>query len=277
MPLHDAVFAPSFTLIVAPLECFIMQGEHALPLPVIEKFSKTGGQLAKNVFLLRGYRDPVVQCVSNHISDKSGLMTTAHGLRIACLGGIYDANLYSASNSIHVRPYGSLNPLEWLTVSLQGFTSPFFTSLTVEKLLANTMTKSASDSAATNSSYGSLAAIKASASSSQAVDILLTNSFPTHITAFSSAPLPASIFPPPSITADPLADVVRRIQPRYHFVSGGGSQSSPMFWEREPFVWDRENGRVTRFLSLGAFGGTSTVGKKQRVCFHMLVSDIYPC
>lgn len=38
---------------IAPLECFITQGEHALPPPVIEKFAKTGGQLSKNVFLLR--------------------------------------------------------------------------------------------------------------------------------------------------------------------------------------------------------------------------------
>jgi len=28
-----------------------------------------------------------------------------------------------------------------------------------------------------------------------------------------------------------------------------------MFWEREPFVWDDEQGRVSRFISLGAFGG----------------------
>lgn len=38
---------------IAPLECFIMQGEHPLPAPVIEKFAKTSGQLSKNVFLLR--------------------------------------------------------------------------------------------------------------------------------------------------------------------------------------------------------------------------------
>ena len=42
---------------LAPIECFIMQGEHALPPPVIEKFAKTGGQLSKNVFLLREYFD----------------------------------------------------------------------------------------------------------------------------------------------------------------------------------------------------------------------------
>lgn len=41
-----------------------------------------------------------VDCIP---SDKSGVMTTANGLRIACLGGIYDANLYSVSESIHVR------------------------------------------------------------------------------------------------------------------------------------------------------------------------------
>lgn len=39
-----------------------------------------------------------------------------------------------------------------------------------------------------------------------------------------------------------------------------------MFWEREPFVWDDEGGRVSRFVSLGAFGGEApTSGKKQRV------------
>lgn len=38
---------------VAPVECYIMQGEHPLPAPVIEKFAKTGGALSKNVFLLR--------------------------------------------------------------------------------------------------------------------------------------------------------------------------------------------------------------------------------
>lgn len=38
---------------LAPVECYVMQGEHPLPSPVIEKFAKTGGTLNKNVFLLR--------------------------------------------------------------------------------------------------------------------------------------------------------------------------------------------------------------------------------
>ncbi|KAI0094333.1 CwfJ C-terminus 1-domain-containing protein-like protein [Irpex rosettiformis] len=219
-----------------PLECFIMQGEHSLPQPVIEQFAKTGGQLAHKIFLLH----------------KSGVMTTAHGLRIACLGGIYDANLYSVSETVH------------------GFTSPFFTSLTVEKLLANTMANSTDTK---NSSYDSLAAIRAGSSNSQLIDILLTNAFPAHITAFSSAPLPTPIFPPPTLVSDPVADVVRRIKPRYHFVAGGGSQTSPQFWEREPFVWDGEDGRVTRFLSLGAFGGpVPATGKKPRWFYAFSIS-----
>lgn len=35
-----------------PLPCYLMQGEHPLPQAVIEKFSKTGGELCDNVFLL---------------------------------------------------------------------------------------------------------------------------------------------------------------------------------------------------------------------------------
>ena len=36
-----------------PVDCYIMQGEHPLPGPVIEKFAKTGSTLAKGVNLLR--------------------------------------------------------------------------------------------------------------------------------------------------------------------------------------------------------------------------------
>jgi hypothetical protein len=47
-----------------------------------------------------------------------------------------------------------------------------------------------------------------------------------------------------------------------------------MFWEREPFVWDDEDGRVSRFVSLGAFGGEPTAGKKQRVGILLLMRTI---
>jgi hypothetical protein len=34
--------------------------------------------------------------------DKSGIITTAHGLRIACLGGIYDSNVYYSAEAAPV-------------------------------------------------------------------------------------------------------------------------------------------------------------------------------
>ncbi|KAI0928971.1 hypothetical protein AcW2_004809 [Taiwanofungus camphoratus] len=205
-----------------PVECYIMQGEHSLPAPVIEKFAKTGGALSKDVFLLH----------------KSGVMTTAHGLKIACLGGIYDSNIYAAAGSAH------------------GFTSPYFTSHTVEKLLANTLTISHPK----DQNYTSLASIKATATTSQLIDIFISNAWPSSITHFSSTPLPVPELS--SIGVDPVAEVVRSTKPRYHFAAGGGQP--PKFWEREPFVWDEDGGRISRFVSLGAFGGEPTVGKKQR-------------
>ncbi|CAL1705644.1 unnamed protein product [Somion occarium] len=227
----------------APVECYIMQGEHPLPPPVIEKFAKTSGALSKNVFLLH----------------KSGMITTAHGLRIACLGGVYDSNLYSASDSVH------------------GFTSPYFTSQTVEKLLANTMISSTQSNPKIQSSYSSLAAIKTATSTPQLIDILLTNSFPTNITALSAAPLPSPDFPPTG-GAEPVSEIVRRTKPRYHFVAGGGGEHPPTFWEREPFIWDEEGGRVSRFVSLGSFGGgpDPSTGKKQRWFYAFNISPHDP-
>ena len=60
-----------------------------------------------------------------------------------------------------------------------------------------------------------------------------------------------------------MSEIVRKTKPRYHFAAGGGHP--PKFWEREPFVWDDDNGRVSRFVSLGAFGGEQGPGKKPRV------------
>ena len=85
------------------IECYIMQGKYPLPRQVIQRFSETGGELCKNVFLLGK-----LQCerlTSNlfiwfrSAVGKSGLMTTASGLRIACLGGIYDAEIYTSTDT----------------------------------------------------------------------------------------------------------------------------------------------------------------------------------
>lgn len=144
----------------------------------------------------------------------------------------------------------------------QGFVSPYFSSHTKERLLANTLSTTSS-----NKDYHSLAAIQSTSTSSQAVDILLSNAWPSLIMNSSTCPIPPKDLL--SVLAPPLDDVVRRIQPRYHFVMGAADP--PTFWEREPFTWDGDEARVTRFVSLGAFGGEApSTGKKQRVRFRII-------
>ncbi|KAJ3788223.1 CwfJ C-terminus 1-domain-containing protein-like protein [Lentinula aff. detonsa] len=221
----------------APIECYIMQGENPLPDVVIQKFSKTGGELCKNVFLM----------------SKSGLVTIASGLRIACLGGAFEPSIYSTSE---VAP---------------GFASPFFSEQTVEKLLSNSLTKSTSASSL-DLNYKSLASIQSSSSSSQFVDIFVTNVWPACITDFSSTPLPS--LPSSRVGAPPLDDICRHLRPRYHFAAGApseGREQQPVFWEREPFSWDESgngNGRLSRFISLGSFSATAPVGGKKQRWFY---------
>lgn len=135
----------------------------------------------------------------------------------------------------------------------------------MERLLSNTLAKTT----AKPQNYTSLAAIRSAAAPSQLIDVLISNVWPGSITQFSSAPLPSLELA--SSGVGPLDDTVRRIKPRYHFAAGAAK-----FWEREPFVWDEEDDkRVTRFVSLGAFGGVPTAGKKQRVSF-VAITNIYP-
>ncbi|EIN07103.1 hypothetical protein PUNSTDRAFT_104608 [Punctularia strigosozonata HHB-11173 SS5] len=209
-----------------PMECYVMQGGYALPTPVIEKYAKTGGELCKNVFLLA----------------KSAMVTTPQGLKIACLGGVYDSVAYVTSDSA------------------PGFHSAEYSRQTVDKLLANI------SGPQKNKNYKSLTAIQSAGGPSELVDILITNSWPTSITEFSSLPVPDLLSP-----AAPAVDVVmRRAKPRYHF------SASRLFWEREPFVWDDEQGRVSRFVSLGAFAGQPLPEgvKKQRWFYAFSITPL---
>ncbi|KAI6150609.1 CwfJ C-terminus 1-domain-containing protein-like protein [Pisolithus tinctorius] len=207
-------------------ECYIMQGDNPLPEDVIKKYADTGGELCKDVFLL-----------TNNFADKSALVTTIQGLRIACLGGIYNPDVYGSSEAA------------------PGFASPFYTVHNVERLLSNTLSKST-----TGQNYSSLAAVRDSASSSQLVDILLTSDWPASIRSHGSA---STFSPTFNVTgSSPLDDILRKIKPRYHFAGGGADP--PVFWEREPFLWEDEGDRLTRFISLGAFGSEKVTGKKER-------------
>ena len=69
--------------------------------------------------------------------------------------------------------------------------------------------------------------------------------------------------------APQLDELVKKAKPRYYFSSCGGK-----FWEREPFCWPEENNRVTRFVTLGAFGAISG-GKKERVRRFNLIQPLF--
>ena len=110
--------------------------------------------------------------------------------------------------------------------------------------------------------FSSLVAIRAASSSTSLVDVMISNVWPEPITQFSEVVLPLPELA--SIGIQPAGEIVRSTKPRYFLAAAGGKP--PTFWEREPFVWDDEEGRVSRFISLGAFGGEQpTTGKKQRV------------
>ena len=85
-----------------------MQGECPLPTIVVEKFAKTGGELCKNVFLMSTFMKNYISSSRSDIFvhlGKSGIITTANGLRIACLGGTYEPNIYGSAEAAPVRVF----------------------------------------------------------------------------------------------------------------------------------------------------------------------------
>lgn len=178
------------------------------------------------------------------------MITTASRLRIACLGGIYEPQIFNAAEAA------------------PGFMSPFFSHHSIDRLLSNTLTSSSSSQQ--SMTYSSLASIQASASSFQTIDIFLTNTWPPAITHFSQTFSQDPQMATAALGAPPLDDVIQKIKPRYHFSAGSGPQAQhPRFWEREPYIWDDEKGRISRFISLGPFGGEPPAGKKQRVHLYL--------
>ncbi|KAI0302241.1 CwfJ C-terminus 2-domain-containing protein-like protein [Russula brevipes] len=211
----------------APIPCYITQGEYPLPEAVIGQFSKTNGELCSNVFLL----------------SKSAVLTTADGLRIACIGGTYNPAVYAGSEIPH------------------GFSSPYFTSQTLSKLLSNTISPRIPGAS-------SLSSIASSFASSPLIDVLVAHDWPSVITNFSTTPLPSAELS--NIGSPPINDVIEKTKPKYIFCSGGGKP--PSFWEREPFTWADETDRVSRFIGLGAFGGEKVDGKKQRWFYAFVIT-----
>lgn len=101
--------------------------------------------------------------------------------------------------------------------------------------------------------------------SSPLIDVLVSHDWPSLITNFSALSLPSAVAGSP-----PIDDIITKTKPRYIFCSGGGKPAS--FWEREPFIWEDEPDRVSRFVGLGAFGGEQLDGRKQRVSVLALLN-----
>ncbi|KAF7311467.1 Nuclear protein [Mycena kentingensis (nom. inval.)] len=78
-----AIDAKQFDHVLSPIECYVMPGDILLSDAVIQQFAKTQGEICKNIFLM----------------SKSGMMTTASGLRIACLGGRFDPEFHYTSKA----------------------------------------------------------------------------------------------------------------------------------------------------------------------------------
>jgi len=114
----------------------------------------------------------------------------------------------------------------------------------------------------------SLSSIASSVVSSPLIDVLVSHDWPSLITNFSDVPLPSTELS--NIGSPPIGDIITKTKPRYIFCSGGGKPAS--FWEREPFTWEDEPDRVSRFIGLGAFGGEQSDGRKQRVSVLALLN-----
>lgn len=100
--------------------------------------------------------------------------------------------------------------------------------------------------------------------SSHLVDILISQAWPASIVRQSNTG-PTKLEYEKAVAV--VDDIVRLAKPKYHFSPGVGKPTQ--FWEREPFTWSDENDRITRFVSLGDFGGDHGTGKKPRVCIPL--------
>jgi hypothetical protein len=176
---------------------------------------------------------------STEFEGKNSIVTTSQRLTIASFGGCYNPDTFRAGKGAEAF----------------DLSYPSFNSTNLASFLSSPSLPSIGASA-----EPSLSMAKTSTSTSQ-IDILLTNNWPSSITRLSKTSPPV---PEGSWAAPPLDDVVKACRPRYHFAAAGGSP--PIFWEREPFLW--EAGQITRFVGLGAFGdliGVPAATKKPRV------------
>ncbi|WWC60538.1 uncharacterized protein I303_103112 [Kwoniella dejecticola CBS 10117] len=209
-----------------PVPTYFTVGKYALPEAIQEQISRTGGEIANNLVYL----------------GKSSVLTTAQGLKIACVGGSFTEDGYD-------------------TIGDQF--SPIISKDSISTILNNPLLSPAVANVA-----DSLASAKQELSALppafQGVDLLLFSSPPPHLSTLSpSYPTSGVSLATP---APPLEEVVRRAKPRYLLWGDGEG-----FWEREPWGWVGANGkeeRWTRAVKLGALGGEAPAGGKKARWFY---------
>jgi hypothetical protein len=180
------------------------------------------------------------------------VLTTPQGLKIAAVGGVYDATKYDNDSEVRAIQLG--------TTDRQDNFSPVITKAGIASLLSNPLFASVSDP----SSFEAAKAAAALPSAFHGVDVLLTAVPPPSLSLLS--PSFTSVTFPLSTPAPPLGEVVKRSRPRYMFWADGEG-----FWEREPWGWpgaDGKDERWTRALKLGHLGAPPpATGKPARVSF----------
>ncbi|OCF31893.1 nuclear protein [Kwoniella heveanensis BCC8398] len=209
-----------------PVPTYFTVGKFAIPEAIQTQITKTGGEVTTNLVYL----------------GKSTVLTTAQGLKIACVGGSFTEEGYD-------------------TVGDQF--SPVISKDSINTILSHPLL-----SGAPADPSGSLASAKTSAaalpSAFQGVDLLLFSSPPPHLSTLSPSYANAGITLAKS--APPLEEVVRRAKPRYLLWGDGEG-----FWEREPWGWAGPNGkeeRWTRAVKLGALGSEVPAGGKKARWFY---------
>ncbi|WRT65941.1 uncharacterized protein IL334_002892 [Kwoniella shivajii] len=209
-----------------PVPTYFTVGRYELPDQVKDQITKTGGEVANNLVYL----------------GKSTVLTTAQGLKIACVGGQFTEEGYDTKGDQF---------------------SPVISKDSISSILSHPIL-----SGSLNNPSESLSSAKASASALpsafQGVDLLLFSSPPPHLSTLSPS------YPSSGVSiansAPPLEEVVRRAKPRYLLWGDGEG-----FWEREPWGWNGPTGkeeRWTRAVKLGALGGEAPSGGKKARWFY---------
>jgi hypothetical protein len=231
--------------------------------------------------------DKPLQVTASLFFLRQGLVSAVSGLRLAALGGKWDAQHYAESND-----HGDQQS------AVQALLNPYLTAANVKSLLDHPsfkepVTSSTAQERYTQAEPTSLAAARAQMAkqasllqqqaeqeAKSSVDILLTNTWPSGVTMFSNIdklPHPTS-----RVWGSPVvARLARNAEPRYHFALAPGSTGLPdvrkdmdslgiigldgteqgddlrrtgAFWEREPYRAEGRSHSVSRFVSLARFG-----------------------